>query len=104
MGRSGRSRRQLGIVPFVFVLRSSSPLVSSGPVRVVATSRPCLLAGLALLIVYAATKATYVERVFEPRIVERDLIYASPLLWAATALFLDRHHISLIGLAHLPRR
>ena len=83
----------LGVVPFVLGLALVFPTRGLERTRALVAFQAVLLAGLALLIVYAAAKATYIERVFEPRIVERNLIYASPLLWAATALFLDRRRI-----------
>lgn len=45
-----------------------------------------LLAALAGFFLYAGAKGVYGARTFEPRIVERNLIYLAPLLFIATAL------------------
>ena len=46
-----------------------------------------LVAAVAGFTVYVAVKGTYQAAVFEPRVSERNLVYLSPLLFAALALF-----------------
>jgi hypothetical protein len=49
--------------------------------------------------VYTAVKAAYVSTVFATVIAERNLIYLSPLLFAATALWLERPRLRIVPLA-----
>lgn len=48
---------------------------------------------------YTAVKAAYLSTVFATRVEERNLIYLSPLLLVATALWLDRPRVRLPALA-----
>jgi hypothetical protein len=48
---------------------------------------------------YAAVKAAYISTNFATRIEERNLIYLAPVLFAATALWLDRPRVRLVPLA-----
>jgi hypothetical protein len=48
---------------------------------------------------YTAVKASYLSTVFATRIEERNLIYLSPVLFAATALWLDRPRLRIVPLA-----
>jgi hypothetical protein len=49
--------------------------------------------------IYTAVKAAYVSTVFGTTISERNLIYLSPLLFAASALWLERPRLRLLPLA-----
>jgi hypothetical protein len=49
--------------------------------------------------VYTAVKSAYVSTVFGTTISERNLIYLSPLLFAASALWLERPRLRLLPLA-----
>jgi hypothetical protein len=49
--------------------------------------------------VYAAVKAAYISTVFATRVEERNLIYLSPLFFAATALWLERRRLRPLALA-----
>jgi hypothetical protein len=48
---------------------------------------------------YTAVKATYLSTVFSTRVEERNLIYVSPVLFAATALWLERPRLRVVPLA-----
>ena len=48
---------------------------------------------------YTAVKAAYLSTVFSTRVEERNLIYVSPVLFAATALWLERPRLRLVPLA-----
>jgi hypothetical protein len=48
---------------------------------------------------YAAVKAAYLSTQFATRIAERNLIYLAPILFAATALWLERPRIRPLGFA-----
>ena len=59
-----------------------------------------LLSALAGFFLYAGAKGVYGARTFEPRIVERNLIYLAPLLFVATALAARfRASLAAIGVA-----
>jgi hypothetical protein len=48
---------------------------------------------------YTAVKAAYISTVFSTLVVERNLIYLAPLLFAATALFLERRRLRPFAVA-----
>ncbi len=48
---------------------------------------------------YAAVKAAYVSTTFSTLVVERNLIYLAPLLFASTAVVLERRRVRLTALA-----
>jgi hypothetical protein len=56
-------------------------------------------AGIVCFGFYTAVKASYLSTKFATRIEERNLIYISPLLLVATALWLDRPRLRLVPLA-----
>jgi hypothetical protein len=58
-----------------------------------------LVAGLVAFGLYTAVKAAYLSTTFATRIEERNLIYLAPLLFVATALWLDRPRLRLLPLA-----
>jgi hypothetical protein len=58
-----------------------------------------LFAGLVSFGLYTAVKAAYISTTFETRIEERNLIYLAPLLFAATALWLERPRLRIVPLA-----
>jgi hypothetical protein len=89
----------LGVFPLVIGL---ALVVLPGAVersREVVAFHSLLVAGLLAFGLYTAAKASYLSVVFEPRIVERNLVYATPLLTAATALFLQHRRVVLPALA-----
>jgi hypothetical protein len=45
---------------------------------------------------YTAVKASYISTVFSTLVVERNLIYLAPVLFSATALFLERPRLRLL--------
>jgi hypothetical protein len=61
--------------------------------------RSLLFSGLFVFGLYTAVKASYLSAYFETRIEERNLIYVAPLLFTATAVWLERRRLSLPALA-----
>ena len=57
------------------------------------------VSALACFGVYTAVKAAYLSTVFATRVEERNLIYVGPLLFVATALWLERPRLRLAPLA-----
>lgn len=53
-------------------------------------------AALCAFTTYTAIKAAYLSTVFATRVEERNLIYVAPLLFAATAIWLDRPRLRLV--------
>jgi hypothetical protein len=48
---------------------------------------------------YTAVKASYISTVFSTLVVERNLIYLAPILFTATALFLERPRLRVVPVA-----
>jgi hypothetical protein len=60
--------------------------------------RAVLGAALLAFTFYAAVKATYLSTVFATRVYERNLIYLAPLLFVATAMWLERPRLRFVPL------
>jgi hypothetical protein len=60
--------------------------------------RAVLGASLLAFSFYAAVKATYLSTVFATRVYERNLIYLAPLLFVATAMWLERPRLRFVPL------
>ena len=58
-----------------------------------------LLTSLGVFFLYAGAKGVYGAKVFEPRIVERNLIYLAPLLFVAAAVAIALRAVRWVGLA-----
>ncbi|MGZ4399445.1 MAG: hypothetical protein ACXVYM_01080 [Gaiellaceae bacterium] len=89
----------IGVIPFVLGLAALFP--RRGERRDAGERALVLVAATALpaFWLYTAVKASWLSQTFSTLVEERNLIYVAPLLFAATALFLDRRSIRLIPLA-----
>ncbi|MER3409134.1 MAG: hypothetical protein C4306_03305 [Thermoleophilia bacterium] len=86
----------------VGVLPALAPLATLVPARVEEPSperrafRSLLIAAIVAFGAYTAVKAAYLSTVFATRIEERNLIYLIPLLFLATALWMERLQARLL--------
>jgi hypothetical protein len=80
----------LGIFPLVAGLASVWPVRGERRPRELLAFRSVLAAAVIGFGVYTAVKATYVSTTFGTYTYERNLIYLAPLLFAGTALWLER--------------
>lgn len=60
--------------------------------------RAVLGASLLAFTLYTAVKATYLSTVFATRVYERNLIYLAPLLFVATAMWIERPRLRFVPL------
>ena len=89
----------LGVLPVVIGLGALAlPARGERPeaerVFVIVTLSAVILFGI-----YAAIKAAFLSAVFSTLVEERNLIYLAPLLFAATALYLERRRVHVFALA-----
>jgi hypothetical protein len=84
----------LGVFPVVAGLASLWPGEGERPSRSLTAFRSVLLAAVISFGVYAAVKSTYVSTTFGTYTYERNLIYLAPLLFAGTALWLERRNFN----------
>jgi hypothetical protein len=89
----------MGVLPVVAGLAALWPLRTD--TRAIACFRAVLAASIIAFGVYTAVKATYVSTSFGTYTYERNLIYLAPLLFAGTALWLERRslHPLAVGLS-----
>jgi hypothetical protein len=87
----------LGVLPLVAALASLWRGRGEQPAYALAAFRSVLLASLLSFGVYTGVKATYVSTVFGTYTYERNLIYLAPLLFTATALWLERRNFNPIA-------
>jgi hypothetical protein len=87
----------LGVFPLVAGLASLWPGKGERPERALTVFRSVLLAAVISFGVYTAVKSTYVSTVFGTYTYERNLIYLAPLLFAGTALWLERRNFNPIA-------
>jgi hypothetical protein len=87
----------LGVFPMVAGLASLWPGKGERPERALTVFRSVLLAAVISFGVYTAVKSTYVSTVFGTYTYERNLIYLAPLLFAGTALWLERRNFNPIA-------
>jgi hypothetical protein len=87
----------LGVFPMVAGLASLWPGRGERPDRALTVFRSVLLASVISFGVYTAVKSTYVSTVFGTYTYERNLIYLSPLLFAGTALWLERRNFNPVA-------
>ena len=77
----------VGVLPVVIGLGMVVPSTAVPRTRALAAFASVFAASVALFTAYVAVKGTYEAAVFEPRIAERNLVYLTPLLFVALALF-----------------
>lgn len=87
----------LGVFPVVAGLASLWPGRGEQPTRALTAFRSVLLAAVISFGIYTAVKSTYVSTVFGTYTYERNLIYVAPLLFAGTALWLERRNFNPIA-------
>jgi hypothetical protein len=89
----------VGVLPVVAGLASLWRARGETPTRAVTAFRSVLLASIICFGLYTAVKSTYVSTTFGTYTYERNLIYLAPLLFAGTALWLERRRLHPVGLA-----
>jgi hypothetical protein len=91
----------LGVLPVVAGLAALWRAPGEQRTRTLTAFRSVLLAAAISFGVYAAVKSTYVSTTFGTYTYERNLIYLAPLLFAGTALWLERRvlHPVAVGVA-----
>jgi hypothetical protein len=91
----------LGVLPVVAGLAALWRAPGEQRTRTLTAFRSVLLAAAISFGVYAAVKSTYVSTTFGTYTYERNLIYLAPLLFAGTALWLERRslHPIAVGVA-----
>jgi len=89
----------LGVLPVVAGLASLWPTPGERPTRETTAFRSVLLAAIVAFGVYTAVKSTYVSTTFGTYTYERNLIYLAPLLFAGTALWLERRRLHPVAIA-----
>jgi hypothetical protein len=89
----------LGVLPVVAGLAVLWRAPGERPTREVSAFRSVLLAAIIAFGLYTSVKSTYVSTVFGTYTYERNLIYLSPLLFAGTALWLERRRVHPVALA-----
>lgn len=88
----------LGVLPVVAGLAALWRAPGEPPSREVAAFRSLFLASIVAFGLYTAVKSTYVSTVFGTYTYERNLIYLAPLLFAGTALWLERLRLHPVAL------
>jgi hypothetical protein len=89
----------LGVLPVVAGLAMLWRTPGEIPVYPVRVFRCVLLSSLIAFGAYTGVKAAYVSTVFGTYTYERNLIYLAPLLFAGTALWLERRRINPVAIA-----
>ncbi len=89
----------VGLLPVLVALAGLVRPRGEAPSPELRAFRAVLLAACIGFGLYTAVKASYLSTVFATRIEERNLIYLAPLLFIATALWLERPRVSLPALA-----
>jgi hypothetical protein len=87
----------LGVFPLVAGVASLWPVRGEQRTRELVVFRSVLAAAVVTFGIYTAVKATYVSTTFGTYTYERNLIYLAPLLFAGTALWLERRAVHVIG-------
>ncbi len=77
----------LGVLPVVIGLAMQVPSAAIERTRSLVAFVSIFAASVAVFTAYVAVKGAYQAAVFEPRISERNLVYLTPLLFVALALF-----------------
>ena len=89
----------LGVLPVVATLALLWRVPGERPTRELRVFRSLLLASIVGFGLYTAVKATYVSITFGTYTYERNLIYLAPLLFAGTAVWLERRRLHPVALA-----
>ena len=89
----------IGVLPVVIGLAMLVPSAAIARTRSLAAFISVFAASVALFTAYVAVKGAYQAAVFEPRISERNLVYLTPLLFIAVALFAATRAITVWTLA-----
>ncbi len=89
----------LGVLPVVIGLAMLVPSPAINRTRSLTAFASVFATAVALFTAYVAAKGAYQAAVFEPRISERNLVYLTPLLFVALALFTATRAIRLWMLA-----
>ena len=89
----------LGVFPLVAGLASLWPVRGEARTRELVAFRSVLAAAVVGFGLYTAVKATYVSTTFGTYTYERNLIYLAPLLFAGTAVWLERRTVPAIAVA-----
>jgi hypothetical protein len=89
----------LGVLPVVAALALLWRVPGERPTRELRVFRSLLLASIVGFGLYTAVKATYVSITFGTYTYERNLIYLAPLLFAGTAVWLERRRLHPVALA-----
>lgn len=87
----------LGVFPVIAGLAALWPGVGERPTRTLTAFRSVLLASVLSFGVYTAVKAAWVSTTFGTYTYERNLIYLAPVLFAGTALWLERRNFNPIA-------
>jgi hypothetical protein len=88
----------IGIVPLVCGIAALFRMPDERPSPALRAFRSVSVAGLVAFGLYTALKASYLSTVFATRVEERNLIYATPLLFVGTALVLERRRVNVKAL------
>ena len=104
LGMRAAGALAIGVGIFAFVAGLASLWRAPGEVRryEVRVFRSVLLAAVITFGIYTAVKASFISTTFGTYTVERNLIYLSPLLFAGTALWLERraaHPVAVVAAA-----
>jgi hypothetical protein len=89
----------LGVLPVVAGLAALWRAPGERPTRELRSFRSLLLAAIVGFGLYTAVKSTYVSTTFGTYTYERNLIYLAPLLFAGTAIWLERRRVHPVALA-----
>ena len=89
----------LGVLPVVAALAGIVRPKDEARTPALRAFTALLLAGLIGFGIYTAVKASYQSTVFATRIVERNLIYVTPLVFVGTALWFQRPRLRWVPLA-----
>jgi hypothetical protein len=89
----------LGVLPVVAGLAALWRAPGERVTRELSAFRSVLLAAVVGFGMYTAVKAAYVSTVFATYTYERNLIYLAPLLFAGTALWVERRRVHPFALA-----
>jgi hypothetical protein len=89
----------LGVLPMIAGLGALWRVPGERLTRELSAFRSVLLAAVIGFGMYTAVKAAYVSTVFATYTYERNLIYLAPLLFAGTALWLERRRVHPAALA-----
>lgn len=92
---SGAITIGVGVLPVILGLAALAPVRGERRTLGLRVFRCVSFAGIGTFWMYTAMKGAYLSTVFASRVEERNLIYASPLLFIGTALVLERRRVNL---------